>query len=151
MVSYIHCPYFDARDTCRFIVRKHINVDDILYRYFMGQLCEIAEVFYKLNNLTVRILESKNDNPGSTASPLLDAKLVFVKYRLDFDNRDYVSSKLRIRWLWKNALYLWRLIKDVLFKTELDVAFVEMADNKKRTLGFYKIALELNQASHILK
>lgn len=116
----------------------------------MGQLCEIAEVFYKLNNLTVRILESKNDNPGSTASPLLDAKLVFVKYRLDFDNRDYVSSKLRIRWLWKNALYLWRLIKDVLFKTELDVAFVEMADNQKRTLGFYKIALELNQASHIL-
>lgn len=59
----------------------------------MGQLCEIAEVFYKLNDMTVRILESKNDNPGSTTSPLsLDAKTVFVKYRLDFDNRDYVSS-----------------------------------------------------------
>lgn len=100
---------------------KHINVDyqiDNLYRYFMGQLCEIAEVFYKLNNLTVRILESKNDNPGSTASPLLDAKLVFVRYRLDFDNRDYVSSTLRTRcsWCkisWKNAVYLWRIIKDV--------------------------------------
>lgn len=59
----------------------------------MGQLCEIAEVFYKLNNMTVRILESKNDNPGSTTSPLLlDTKTVFVKYRLDFDNRDYVST-----------------------------------------------------------
>lgn len=57
----------------------------------MGQLCEIAEVFYKLTDLKVRIIESKNDNPGSTTSPLLDAKTVFVKYRLDFDNRDYVS------------------------------------------------------------
>lgn len=57
----------------------------------MGQLCEIAEEFYKLNNLTVRILESKNDNPGSTTSEL-DAQTVFVKYRLDFDNRDYVSN-----------------------------------------------------------
>lgn len=62
-------------------------------RYFMGQLCEIAQVFYKLDNLTVRILECKNDNPGSTTSPLsLDAKTVFVKYRLDFDNRNYVST-----------------------------------------------------------
>lgn len=60
----------------------------------MGQLCEIAEVFYKLNDLTVRIIESRNDNPGSTTSPLLlDQKTVFVKYRLDFDNRDYVSMK----------------------------------------------------------
>lgn len=62
----------------------------------MGQLCEIAEVFYKLNDLTVRVLESKNDNPGSTTSPLLlDQKTVFVKYRLDFDNRDYVSIKMK--------------------------------------------------------
>lgn len=62
-----------------------------LYRYFMGQLYEIATVFYKLDDITVRILESKNDNPGSTTSPLtLDTKTVFVKYRLDFDNRDYV-------------------------------------------------------------
>lgn len=61
-------------------------------RYFMGQLCEVAEVFYKLTDLKVRILESKNDNPGSTTGPVsLDAKTVFVKYRLDFDNRDYVS------------------------------------------------------------
>lgn len=79
--------YFDARDTSSSIVCN------VVFRYFMGQLCEIAEVFYKLNNLTVRILESRNDIPGSTASPLMDAKLVFVKYRLDFDNRDYVSTE----------------------------------------------------------
>lgn len=57
----------------------------------MGQLYEIATVFYKLENMTVRILESRNDNPGSTTGPVtLDTKTVFVKYRLDFDNRDYV-------------------------------------------------------------
>lgn len=61
----------------------------------MGQLCEVAECFYKLNNLKVRVLESKNDNPqGSTTSALTDAKTVFVKYRLDFDNREYVSIKI---------------------------------------------------------
>lgn len=62
------------------------------FRYFMGQLYEIATVFYNLEQISVKILESKNDNPGSTTSPLsLDAKTVIVKYRLDFDNRDYVS------------------------------------------------------------
>lgn len=65
----------------------------------MGQLYEIATVFYKLENITVRILESKNDNPGSTSGSTLDTKSVFVKYRLDFDNRDYVSQKKKqIQW-----------------------------------------------------
>lgn len=73
-----------------------------LNRYFMGQLCEIAEGFYKLDSLTVRILESKNDDPGSTSGPItLDAKTVLVKYRLDFDNRDYVSRKKRKKELTK--------------------------------------------------
>lgn len=63
-------------------------------RYFMGQLNEIATVFYELDNLNVRILESRNDNAGSTSDPLThDTKTVVVKYRLDFDNRDYVSEK----------------------------------------------------------
>lgn len=58
----------------------------------MGQLYEIATVFYNLEKITVRILESKNDNIGSTTGPIaLDAKTVVVKYRLDFDNRDYVN------------------------------------------------------------
>lgn len=60
----------------------------------MGQLYEIATVFYKLDNLNVHILESRNDNVGSTSVPLAqDAKTVMVKYRLDFDNRDYVSVR----------------------------------------------------------
>lgn len=66
----------------------------------MGQLCEIAEVFYKLNNMTVRILESRNDNPDTTGDEqtdaMSDAKAVVVKYRLDFDNRDYVRHKIKI-------------------------------------------------------
>lgn len=62
----------------------------------MGQLCEVAECFYKLTDLKVRVLESKNDVPGSTTGTLSsDAKTVFVKYRLDFDNRDYVSERKR--------------------------------------------------------
>lgn len=63
----------------------------------MGQLCEIAEVFYKLDNMTVHILESRNDNPDGSideqTNTLSDAKAVVVKYRLNFDNRDYVSRK----------------------------------------------------------
>lgn len=58
----------------------------------MGLLYEIASMFYGLDSIAVRVLESKNDNPGSTTGPLqLDPKTVTVKYRLDFDNRDYVS------------------------------------------------------------
>lgn len=61
----------------------------------MGQLCEIAETFYNIDNMTVHILESKNDNPDSTGDEQTDAmndtKAVVVKYRLDFDNREYVS------------------------------------------------------------
>lgn len=68
------------------------------FRYFMGQLYEIATVFYKLENMTVRILESRNDNPGSTTGPVtLDTKTVFVKYRLDFDNRDYVRMNYYLK------------------------------------------------------
>lgn len=64
----------------------------------MGQLYEIATVFYKLDNLNVHILESRNDNVGSTSVPLAhDTKTVVVKYRLDFDNRDYVSVIERIK------------------------------------------------------
>lgn len=63
----------------------------------MGQLCEIAEVFYKLDNMTVHILESRNDNPDGSideqTNTLSDVKAVVVKYRLNFDNRDYVSRK----------------------------------------------------------
>lgn len=57
----------------------------------MGQLYEIATVFYNLEKITVRVLETRNDGIGSTTGPvMLDSKTVVVKYRLDFDNRDYV-------------------------------------------------------------
>lgn len=61
--------------------------------YKTGLLNEIATLFYQLDNISVRVLESKNDTPGSTTGPIqLDAKTVVVKYRLDFDNRDYVRA-----------------------------------------------------------
>lgn len=68
----------------------------------MGILCEIAEVFYKLENMTVHILESRNDNLEITAveeqtDAMNDAKAVVVRYRLDFDNRDYVSLKKSVQ------------------------------------------------------
>lgn len=48
-------------------------------------------MFYGLDSINVTVLESINDNPGSTTGPLqLEPKPVIVKYRLDFDNRDYV-------------------------------------------------------------
>lgn len=48
-------------------------------------------MFYGLESIDVRVIDSKNDNPGCTTGPLqLEPKTVTVKYRLDFDNRDYV-------------------------------------------------------------
>lgn len=62
---------------------------------------EIATVFFKLDQISVRVLESKNDiSSGGTTGPLqLDAKTVVVKYRLDFDNRDYVNLQFFIIFL----------------------------------------------------
>lgn len=61
--------------------------------YFMGLLNEIATQFFNLSEITVTVLESRNDAPKGTTGPIkLDAKTVTVKYRLDFDNRDYVSG-----------------------------------------------------------
>lgn len=62
----------------------------------MGQLCEIAEKFYSIDELTVHVLDSKNDadeeNKDGKADSMEDAKEVVVTYRLNFDNRDYVSQ-----------------------------------------------------------
>jgi guanylate cyclase len=55
-------------------------------------LLEIANEIYNLE-LNVRILEAVNDQAGGTAGPIDLAsglKHVVVKYRLDFDNREYV-------------------------------------------------------------
>lgn len=58
----------------------------------IGQLLEIANEIYGLD-LKVRILDAENDIKGGTAGPIDLAsglKSVVVKYRLDFDNTEYV-------------------------------------------------------------
>lgn len=64
-------------------------------KYLMGQLYEIAKTIYDLN-LKIKVLESENDVPGSGSSNSenSDLKQVLVKYRLDFDNKEYVSETL---------------------------------------------------------
>lgn len=57
----------------------------------MGQLKEIAMHFYKLENLTVKVLEHTNEAPVEGDPMAMDTKTVLIKYRLDFDNREYVS------------------------------------------------------------
>lgn len=62
-------------------------------KYLRGQLMEIAKQLYNMD-VTIKVLESQNDVPGGTAGPISiqgGLKTVIVKYRLDFDNRDYVS------------------------------------------------------------
>lgn len=65
--------------------------------YFLineGQLLEIANEIYNLE-LKVRIVEAMNDQAGGTAGPIDLAsglKSVVVKFRLDFDNKEYVST-----------------------------------------------------------
>lgn len=63
-------------------------------KYLTGQLMEIARAFFDMS-LAVRILESQNDIHGGTAGPInmhSGLKEVVIKYRLDFDNREYVSQ-----------------------------------------------------------
>lgn len=64
-------------------------------KYLMGQLYEIAKTIYDLN-LKIKVLESENDVPGSgsSSSENSDLKQVLVKYRLDFDNKEYVSETI---------------------------------------------------------
>lgn len=62
---------------------------------YEGQLLEISKEIYGLE-LKIKIIEAMNDTVGGTAGPIDLAsglKSVVVKFRLDFDNRDYVSEK----------------------------------------------------------
>ncbi|KAK0157521.1 hypothetical protein PV328_011258 [Microctonus aethiopoides] len=56
-------------------------------QYFMGQLFQIAKDLYE-TTLDIRVLESSNNNPGS--------RNVMVKFRIDFDNRDYIAKTRRM-------------------------------------------------------
>ncbi|ALC45282.1 Gyc-89Da [Drosophila busckii] len=84
------------------------NMDDegavILYRssrtgmskYLIGQMTEVAREFYGLQ-IKAYVIESQNDINGGTAGPirLTDGPLtVIVKYRLDFDNREYMAKRV---------------------------------------------------------
>lgn len=67
--------------------------------YKLGQLLEIANEIYGLD-LKVRILEAENDIIGGTVGPIsfgndTEFKSVVVKYRLDFDNSEYVNHSKR--------------------------------------------------------
>ncbi|XP_031838866.1 soluble guanylate cyclase 89Da-like [Nomia melanderi] len=56
--------------------------------YFMGQLFQIAEELYK-TKLNIRVLESSNNIPGS--------RNVMVKFRIDFDNREYIAKNTKMK------------------------------------------------------
>ncbi|XP_063990825.1 uncharacterized protein LOC135169589 [Diachasmimorpha longicaudata] len=57
-------------------------------QYFMGQLFQIAKDLYE-TSLDIRVLETSDDQPG--------VRRVMVKFRIDFDNRDYIAKVNRIR------------------------------------------------------
>lgn len=64
--------------------------------YLTGQLIEIAKEFYNLP-LDVKVIDSQNDVAGGIVGPVnLHGGLneVIVKYRLSFDNREYVSVNI---------------------------------------------------------
>ena len=52
--------------------------------FILGQLYQIADELYN-TKLSIKVLEEENALPG--------AKKVLVKFRLDFDNRDFVFSR----------------------------------------------------------
>ncbi|EDV93403.1 soluble guanylate cyclase 89Da [Drosophila grimshawi] len=65
-------------------------------KYLIGQMTEVASEFYGLQ-IKAYVIESQNDISGGTAGPikLTDGPLtVIVKYRLDFDNREYMAKRV---------------------------------------------------------
>ncbi|CAO1433697.1 unnamed protein product [Diamesa tonsa] len=67
-------------------------------KYLMGQLLEISKEIYNLD-LKVRIIESEGDIKGGTAGPInlnSGLKNVVVKYRLDFDNVEYMQKRFHL-------------------------------------------------------
>ncbi|XP_059611883.1 soluble guanylate cyclase 89Db-like isoform X2 [Phlebotomus argentipes] len=65
-------------------------------KYFKGQLMEIADALYGLK-LHITIIDRQNDTTGGTTGPIAiqgGLKTVIVRYRLDFDNKDYMEAKV---------------------------------------------------------
>ncbi|XP_055596372.1 soluble guanylate cyclase 89Db-like isoform X2 [Uranotaenia lowii] len=68
-------------------------------KYLRGQLMEIAKQLYNMD-VTIKVLESQNDVPGGTAGPISiqgGLKTVIVKYRLDFDNLEYMQKRVHMK------------------------------------------------------
>uniref|UniRef100_A0A182W3L6 guanylate cyclase n=1 Tax=Anopheles minimus TaxID=112268 RepID=A0A182W3L6_9DIPT len=68
-------------------------------KYLRGQLLEIAKQLYGMD-VSIKVLESQNDTPGGTSGPISiqgGLKTVIVKYRLDFDNREYMQRRVHIK------------------------------------------------------
>ncbi|TMW51854.1 hypothetical protein DOY81_003099 [Sarcophaga bullata] len=67
-------------------------------KYLIGQMTEVAEEFYNLK-IKAYVIESQNDISGGTTGPikLSDVPLtVIVKYRLDFDNHEYMAKRVNV-------------------------------------------------------
>ncbi|XP_030374686.1 soluble guanylate cyclase 89Db [Scaptodrosophila lebanonensis] len=67
-------------------------------KYLIGQMTEVAREFYGLE-IKLYVIESQNDISGGTAGPikLTDGPLtVVVKYRMDFDNREYMAKRVNV-------------------------------------------------------
>ncbi|XP_076171822.1 soluble guanylate cyclase 89Da-like [Ptiloglossa arizonensis] len=56
--------------------------------YLMGQLFQIAKELYE-TDLNISVLESSNNIPGS--------RNVLVKFRIDFDNREYIAKNNKMK------------------------------------------------------
>ncbi|XP_049530693.1 soluble guanylate cyclase 89Db-like [Anopheles darlingi] len=72
-------------------------------KYLRGQLLEIAKQLYGMD-VSIKVLESQNDSAVGTAGQVAGQvagqgglKTVIVKYRLDFDNRDYMQRRVHIK------------------------------------------------------
>lgn len=69
-----------------------------LSKYLIGQMTEVAKEFYNLD-IKAYVIESQNDISGGTTGPikLSDVPMtVIVKYRLDFDNREYMEKRVNV-------------------------------------------------------
>ncbi|EDW85118.1 uncharacterized protein Dwil_GK14486 [Drosophila willistoni] len=67
-------------------------------KYLIGQMTEVAREFYGLE-IKAYVLESQNDICGGTTGPIKLSEgplTVIVKYRFDFDNRDYMAQRVNV-------------------------------------------------------
>ncbi|XP_063698080.1 soluble guanylate cyclase 89Da-like [Culicoides brevitarsis] len=106
-------------------------------KYLMGQLYEIAKTIYNLN-LKIEVLESENDVPcgkndtNTSNTPVnSDTKQVVIKYRLDFDNKEYMEKHVHVT-AHPSQLELKEISTDLLLKL---FPFSFLLDNQMKVCG----------------